>query len=50
MSWLVILCGVVCVTMLALGFNLPLGSVLETVCALIAVASAIAFFGLVDGA
>ena len=42
----------VCVTMLALGFNLllPLGSGLETVCVLIAVASAIVFFGLADGA
>jgi hypothetical protein len=32
MSWLVILSGLVCVTMLALGFNLllPLGSGLET--------------------
>jgi hypothetical protein len=52
MSWPVILSGVVCVTMLALGFNLllPLGGGLETVCVLIAVASAIVFFGLVDGA
>ena len=53
MSWPVILSGVVCVTMLALGFNLllPLGSGVETVCVLIAVASAIVFFGpaLVDG-
>ena len=47
-----ILSGVVCVAMLALGFNLllPLGSDLETVCVLIAVASAIVFFGLMDGA
>ena len=46
MSWPVILSGVVCVTMLALGFNLllPLGSGLETVCVLIAVASAMVFF------
>jgi predicted transcriptional regulator len=52
MSWPVILSGVVCVTMLATGFNLllPLGSGLETVCILIAVASAMVFFGLVDGA
>jgi len=52
MSWPVILSGVVCVTTLAMGFNLllPLGSGLETVCVLIAVASAIVFFGLVDGA
>ena len=47
-----ILSGVVCVTMLALGLNLllPLGSGLETVCVLIAVASATVFFGLVDSA
>ena len=52
MSWPVILSGVVCVATLAMGFNLllPLGSGLETVCVLIAVASAIVFFGLVDGA
>ena len=53
MNWPVILSGVVCVTMLALGFNLllPLGSSgLKTVCVLIAVASAIVFFGLGDGA
>jgi hypothetical protein len=52
MSWPVILSGVVCVTMLALGFNLllPLGSGLETVCVLIAVASAMVFFGFVDDA
>ena len=52
MSWPVILSGVVCVTMLAMGFNLlvPLGSGLETVCVLTAVASAIVFFGLIDGA
>jgi hypothetical protein len=52
MSWPVILSGVVCVTMLAVGFNLllPLGSVLETVCIIIAVASAMVFFGLVDDA
>ena len=44
------LSGVACVTMLALGFNLllPLGGGLA-VCVLIAVASAIVFFGLVDG-
>ena len=43
-----ILSGVVCVAMLALGLNLllPLGSGLETVCVLIAVASAMVFFGL----
>ena len=52
MSWPVILSGVVCVTILALGFNLllPVGNGLETACVLIAVASAIVFFGLVDGA
>jgi hypothetical protein len=46
------LSGLVCVTMLALGFNLllPLGSGLETVCVLIAVASAMVFFGFVDDA
>ena len=45
MNWPVILSGVVCVTMLALGFNLllPLGSGLGTVCVLIAVASARAY-------
>jgi hypothetical protein len=50
MSWPVIVSGVVCVTMLAPGFNLllPLGSGLETMCVLIAVASAMVFFGLVD--
>jgi hypothetical protein len=52
MSWPVILSGVECVAMLALGFNslLPLGSGLETVCVLIAVASAMVSFSLVDGA
>jgi hypothetical protein len=52
MSWPVILSAVVCVTMLALGFSLllPLGSGLETVCVLIAVASAMVFLGLADGA
>jgi hypothetical protein len=52
MSWPVILSCAVCVTMLALGFNLllPLGSGLETVCSLMGVASAMVFFGLVDGA
>ena len=52
MSWPVILSGVICVTMLAMGFNLllPLGSGLETVCILMGVASAMVFFGLVDGA
>jgi len=52
MSWPVILSGVVCVTMLALGFNLllPVGNGLEAACVLIAVASAIVFFGLMDGA
>jgi hypothetical protein len=51
-SWPVIVSGVVCVTMLALRFNLllPLGSGLETVCVLIGVASAMVFFGLVDDA
>ena len=52
MSWPVILSGVVFVAMLPLGFNLllPLGSGLETVCVLIAVAFAMVFFGLVDDA
>jgi hypothetical protein len=52
MSWPVILSGVLCVAMLALGFNLllPLGSGLETVCVLTGVASAMVFFGLVEGA
>ena len=52
MSWPVILSGVLCVAMLALGFNLllPLGSGLETVRVLVAVASAMVFFGLMDGA
>jgi hypothetical protein len=47
-----ILSGVVCVAMLALGFNLlfPLGSGLDTVCVLTGVASAMVFFGLVEGA
>jgi hypothetical protein len=47
-----ILSGVVCVTMLALGFNLlfPLGSGLDTICVLTGVASAMVFFGLADGA
>jgi hypothetical protein len=50
MSWPVILSGVVCAAMLALGFNflLPLGSGLEAVCILIAVVSAMVFFGLMD--
>ena len=52
MSWPVILSGVLCVAMLAQGFNLllPLGSGFETVCILIGVASAMIFFGLVDDA
>jgi hypothetical protein len=52
MSWPVILSGVVCVAMLALGFNLllPLGDGLEAVCVLIAVASAIVSFCLMEGA
>ncbi len=52
MSWPVIMSGVTCVAMLALGFNLllPLGSGLEAVCLLTGVASAMVFFGLVDGA
>ena len=52
MSWPVILSGAVCVTMLAMGFNLllPLSSGLETVCVLIGVASAMVFFGLADDA
>jgi hypothetical protein len=52
MSWPVFLSGLFCVVMLALGLNLllPLGSGLETVCVLTGVASAMVFFGLVDGA
>ena len=52
MNWYVILSGVVCVATLALGFNLllPLSSGLETVCDLTAIASAVVFFGLLDGA
>ena len=52
MNWPVILSGLVSVAMLALGFNLllPLGSGLEPVCVLTGVASAMVFFGLVDGA
>ena len=48
MSWPVILSGVVCVAMLALGFSLllPLGSGFETVCILIGVASAMIFSAL----
>ena len=47
-----ILSGVLCVAMLALGFNLllPLGSGLESACILIGVASAMVFFSLVDDA
>ena len=52
MNWPVILSGLVSVAMLALGFNLllPMGSGLEPVCVLTGVASAMVFFGLVDGA
>jgi hypothetical protein len=52
MNWPVILSGVVCVTTPALGFDLllPLGSGLEPVCVLTGVASAMVFFGLVEGA
>jgi hypothetical protein len=48
----VILSGVASAAMLALGFNLllPLGSGPETVCVLTGVASAMVFFGLMDGA
>ena len=47
-----ILSCVICVAMLALGFDLllPLSSGLDTVCVLTGVASAMVFFGLVDGA
>jgi hypothetical protein len=50
MSWPVILSGLVCVAMLALGLNLllPLGSGFETVCVLTGVAAAMVFFGLVE--
>jgi len=52
MSWPVISSGAVCVVMLALGFDLllPLSSGLESVCILTGVASAMVFFGLVEGA
>jgi hypothetical protein len=52
MSWPVIMSGVVCVAMPALGFNLllPLGSGLPTACILTGVASAMVFFCLVEGA
>ena len=52
MSWPVIMSGVTCVAMLALGFNLllPLGCGLEAVCLLTGVASAVVFFGLAEGA
>jgi hypothetical protein len=52
MNWPVIMSGVTCAAMLALGLNLlvPLGSGLETLCLLIGVASAMVFLGLVDGA
>jgi hypothetical protein len=52
MSGPAILSGVICVATLALGFNLllPLSSGLDTLCVLTGVASAMVFFGLVDGA
>jgi|SRR5580704_9315146 hypothetical protein len=52
MNWPVILSGVVSLAALALGFDLllPLGSGLEPVCVLTGVASAMVFFGLVEGA
>ena len=52
MNWPVIMSGIICAAMLALGFNLlvPLGSGLEAVCLLTGVASAMVFLGLVDGA
>ena len=52
MSWPIIMSGVACVAMLALGFNmlLPLGSGLETACVLTGVASGLVFFSLMDGA
>jgi hypothetical protein len=52
MNWPVILSGLVSAAMLALGFKLllPVGSGLEPVCVLTGVASAMIFFGLVDGA
>ena len=52
MNWPVILSGVLSLAALALGFNLllPLGSGLEPVCVLTGVASAMVFFGLVEGA
>jgi hypothetical protein len=52
MNWPVVLSAVVCVATLAAGFDLllPLGSGLESVCVLTGVASAMVFFGLVDGA
>lgn len=52
MNWPVILSGVVSLATLALGFDLllPLASGLEPVCLLTSVASAMVFFGLVEGA
>ena len=52
MNWPVIFSGVVSVATLALGFDLllPLGRGLEPVSILTSVASAMVFFGLVEGA
>ena len=51
MTWPVIVSGLICAAMLALGFNLllPLGSGMESVCVLTGVASAMIFFCLVEG-
>ncbi len=52
MSWPITMSGVVCVAMLALGFDLllPLGSGLETACLLTGAASGMVFFCLLEGA
>jgi len=51
MSWSVILSGLGGAAMLALGSNLilPVGSAIGGVCDLAGIASAVVFFGLMDG-
>ena len=51
MDWPVILSGMISFAALTLGFDmfLPLGSDLEPLCVLTGVASAMVFFGLVEG-
>ncbi|MBV8565734.1 MAG: hypothetical protein JO163_06875 [Methylobacteriaceae bacterium] len=42
--------GLLCAAMLALGFGvLPIGGAVSGICALMAVASGVVFFGLLDG-